>query len=625
MDHSKESSTQRQPINGFFQPLKNQERIVATIQPYSSGGQRPDTIVQQQNYKPTKTFSPICQNLQESGVFDDDTLLLDVCNQCTQTEVGEFPVTEKASGDLCAEIQKLNRFRKKIEECVTKTSTKPGTVANLLSPNSSDQRRLQYYKERLELLENKVLVYESSGDLQVRRLAERLQREIQLEAWVKQLTERVDKLVEENLMLEEQKCEFEEAENDTRLHLQRLEVDLEILSQRNIELEMARDAAKANANSLQDTICKAQERIYTLEEHKNDLKHKMEMLTTFMPTILMFNSWKMSNRSVTSTNESKSLPSIPTNGHKPDMIQFGSVSEQEKYHELLYREKELKLNIAELNRAYNETLESADNLWAQMERDYKEKLAEAHDQTDLLKSKINMLEERLRNDSFCAQERITQLEESENSLQHRIGKLLRDHKDEQLKYKSLMDEYNSVYEELQKLKDHLSGAVAEQLEKEKKKIRQLQAELEMANKIQKELDDAHSGEVNVMETQIETLTREINHIGVSNGELKEEVATLEHRCVELTTRQRSDAESIKNLTDELQYRQEQLMKLKPKIKVDGLTLDQELRSAGVGIVGDSGRKLDYSRQKSGIEEKRICLNGVHNEPLLNFEVNIIFF
>jgi len=66
-----------------------------------------------------------------------------------------------------------------------------------------------------------VRIYESSGDLQARLLAERLQKEVSLSAQVKQLSARVQQLISKNRCLEEEKCEMEEAENDTRLRCQK--------------------------------------------------------------------------------------------------------------------------------------------------------------------------------------------------------------------------------------------------------------------------------------------------------------------------------------------------------------------------------------------------------------------
>lgn len=64
-------------------------------------------------------------------------------------------------------------------------------------------------------------MYESSGEPQVRLLAERLQKEVRLSAQVKELSAKVQHLVMENRRLEEEKCELEEAENDTRLKCQK--------------------------------------------------------------------------------------------------------------------------------------------------------------------------------------------------------------------------------------------------------------------------------------------------------------------------------------------------------------------------------------------------------------------
>jgi pyridoxal/pyridoxine/pyridoxamine kinase len=66
-----------------------------------------------------------------------------------------------------------------------------------------------------------VRIYESSGDQQSRLLADRLQREISLSAQVKQLSAKVQQLIAENRCLGEEKCEMEEAENDTRLRCQK--------------------------------------------------------------------------------------------------------------------------------------------------------------------------------------------------------------------------------------------------------------------------------------------------------------------------------------------------------------------------------------------------------------------
>lgn len=79
-------------------PVKTNERMVATVQPYSSINEVDKRILRE----PLAAFSTA--HFQEN-----------VCTQCTQTDSCDFTngAVEKSSGDLCAEIQKLNRFRKK--------------------------------------------------------------------------------------------------------------------------------------------------------------------------------------------------------------------------------------------------------------------------------------------------------------------------------------------------------------------------------------------------------------------------------------------------------------------------------------------------------------------------------
>lgn len=146
-------------------------------------------------------------------MFEDDFSLSDVFSQATQTEL-ESALPPKTNAELCAEIEKLNRFRKKMEDSTkVRCQTSKQEFLNLLN---KEQRHMKYYQERTQLLESKVAVYESSGGAQKKLLADRLQREIQLESKVKLLSDKVEKLEHEHLDLEEANCELEEIENDTR-------------------------------------------------------------------------------------------------------------------------------------------------------------------------------------------------------------------------------------------------------------------------------------------------------------------------------------------------------------------------------------------------------------------------
>uniref|UniRef100_A0A1Y9IG04 JAKMIP_CC3 domain-containing protein n=1 Tax=Anopheles gambiae TaxID=7165 RepID=A0A1Y9IG04_ANOGA len=621
-------------------------KIVATVQPFHSSDQHAAAPVPPPKAPSiasiAETFGGMkkssrwnnATSLQESGVFVDEPCT----HVSTQTEADDFPALEKTNAELCAEIEKLNRFREKIEECkgvavasVCKTPSKGSMLALNIPPPTGDEacdrRRLQFYVERAEMLENKLKVYESSGDQQLRQLSQRLQREVQLEGWVKELSEKLGRVELENERLEEERCELEEIENDTRLRLQRLEEDLEVMGQRNEELEMSRSSyqskyqdAKENIDSLEELIHKYEEKIFLLEENENELREKIEIIYMFIPMLLLYNSWqlheqfkqhqaatlaqqqKQSRPPTLSYAESHAIQCIPTD--HIDYYDSGSSQAddlQNRLSELMSREKELTQNIAELNRAYNETLENADNLWAQMEREYKEKISRCEQEEATLKSKIAQLEERLSKDSEYASERIAHLEEAESSLKSRVSRLGKENKELSAKHGALVEEYGTLKDDYAKLQNYLRGPAAEALEREKKRVLALEDELAHTEQMLRDGEESHRAEVGSLRGRLLNSTKELNHIEVTNSELREEVETLEGRIRELMSQRGSDEERIKQLTEELEAKQSQIVALQHARKAGGPGTGSSRATVGRSLAQELERPLKGTYTRHGYE------------------------
>ncbi|EAT42246.1 AAEL006210-PA, partial [Aedes aegypti] len=510
---------------------------------------------------------------------DDMSLELPVVRETQIPRNKHFLTTSHYRSKMVATVQPFSSNANNSASMTTSSEPKSISIASIaetfggmkksanlsLPAESCEQRRLQYYVNRMEQLENKVKVYESSGDQQLRHLADRLQREIQLESWVDQLSEKLNKLEDENERLEEERCELEEIENDTRLRLQRMEVDYEMMSQRNTELEMSKSSyqskyqdARDSVINLEELVHKCEERIFVLEETENELNDRIDLILAFIPVLLMFNSWQLQEQ-MAATRKQYAINSIP-----PEHIEYYESTNgdlQMRLNDLMNREKELTQNIAELNRAYNETLENADNLWAQMEKEYKDKISKCETVESNLKSKIAQLEERLSKDSEYAHERISHLEEAENSLKNRVSKLNKENKDLVAKHAVLLEEYTTLKDEYRKLQNYLKGTVAENIEREKRKIVALEEELTLSTSLLQEAEENHKSEVGHMRGKLLSATKELNHIEVTNSELREEVETLECRIRELLTLRNCDEERIKHLTEELQSKQAQISQL----------------------------------------------------------------
>ena len=485
--------------------------------------------------------------------------------QETQTDADD---TFKTNAELYAEIDKLNRFRKKVEESSKVTL---GSASPSISPNSAqmvssvdcdtiERRHLKFYQERMKMLEDKLEVYQSSGDVQTKLLSKRLDNQVLIEAKANHLQETVIKLKKMNEELEESNCELEEIENETRLRWQKMEEEYEVMNQRNAELEMSKNSyqekyeeARDSVEYLEECLHGSEERIKALETRQKELKRRLQLSQSFIPAVALFQMWKMNKillpPMVKAPISEKLHNEIPLDHpiHK-------------KILELQARENELTRNINDLNRAYQETLENADNLWAQMEKEYKDKIVNYEKLETSLRLKIQQLEKRLLKDTEDSYERIALLEENEHQLKTRAGKLNRDFKDQQRRNEELLDELHNAKDEHQKLQAYINGPIAENLEKEKKKLRRNEEDLQAMKNALKDTEMAHKNEQTLLKRQIQKLHRELKNFEVTNGELREEVYTLERRVVELESHQVGDKTRIQELIDELETKSQQNIK-----------------------------------------------------------------
>ncbi|XP_023169732.2 centrosome-associated protein CEP250-like isoform X4 [Drosophila hydei] len=535
------------------EPRSRHSRIVATVQPYSNSA------------TPTAPTTPSKQlqrlqnsSLTESGVFVE-------CDLSTTTSIAEHP-------------------------------------------------HLQYYQERLIQLESKLLVYESSGETQAKHLAERLQRELQLNKQVKELSERVELLVEQNALLDEAKCEFEEAENDTRFHLQRNEEELEILRQRNVELEFGKDAlaakyrdCRAECLILRDDLCAAERQLEHLQAERQRVKQQLESLYRSLPLLLICRLLQLArisaggNRSTSSNmGNEESLPRRahagatgacksncrPCCSDEAKQIIKQSCKDSNKgpnvpfdenaAREISYLKEEIKTlrsSLKELNTQHYDAMETADSHWVELEREYKAKEQAYRTKELCLKQKINQLQDCLRDDSRAAAEKIQQLEESEHRLKLCLVRLTKEHRDLMEQKVALAKEVESRAADEQK-----QQPLATELESERRRNQTLTEDLNFTKKLQQSMEEQLKAETDCLRQQIYDLKKDFMNTEVTNGELKEEVNTLETKIAEMEKQLKACGEHACCLEDELRTKDELVQRLEKKLGVcpEGFSLAQEL-------------------------------------------------
>lgn len=162
--------------------------------------------------------------LQESGIFDEFLEHDLIERKCKETQTESFQemklkTPENTGTGLVDELNKLEKIKQRIEERSPLFSSENKDCLKFVP--KLNPKELSYYKKQYEILTNKLSAYETSNDSKTKQLTDRLHRENDLENRVKYLTSKITKMEADMKKLEEEKCEYEEAENDTRLRCQK--------------------------------------------------------------------------------------------------------------------------------------------------------------------------------------------------------------------------------------------------------------------------------------------------------------------------------------------------------------------------------------------------------------------
>lgn len=144
---------------GINDSSKITSRIIATVLPFIDQSVDTDKNSNEREGDEIKKQLKNAECLQESGIFED----VEYNSQGTQTDsMDAEPLLGEGKacvvGDLSAEIQRLNQFRERVEEagncCGNRKLLRVGEGRAEEPP--PQQKELQYCRERLQLLEDKV-------------------------------------------------------------------------------------------------------------------------------------------------------------------------------------------------------------------------------------------------------------------------------------------------------------------------------------------------------------------------------------------------------------------------------------------------------------------------------------
>uniref|UniRef100_A0A1B6D1K9 Janus kinase and microtubule-interacting protein C-terminal domain-containing protein n=2 Tax=Clastoptera arizonana TaxID=38151 RepID=A0A1B6D1K9_9HEMI len=540
---------------------KSPSRIVATVLPFTDPATNYEKDVNDES--PIKKLFKDADSLQESGIFEGSA---EATTQGTQTDC--LDKSSNSPGDLGAEIRKLTQIRERIEEQGGNKKLLKVPVNNDIEINiQATLKELLYYRERIKILEDKISAYESSGDDQIKHLATRLERESLLTAQIESLKNTLNRLTVENKQLEEEKCEFEEAENDTRLRCQKLEVKLSALGEKKSDLqvqlqqnartifnlrsslaeeERKKVEAKQGLARVEIVVSQLEQQNFELEEKEMELRCKLQVLEVTLPALMIWFLWKILNSDQPHTCYSNIVSKNILTLRDPTIQKESEEEESRIMLKNKLKELEEKLEVDSLQltesrdkeRALKHRLEELERLVKFKDKTSTSVLSH-HKPTDReteLESKCKTLEEKIKEyvmmeekykttirevDEFWTREklemreRIEDLEEklvSKDKELDRVGGQMKRHSMGQVVELQLQENIEQLHQEMSDLREQL-------LHKEKENKRKEDAEKELWQQLNEAVEQIDYFK---KDTEV-SLKEEINKLKVKNKHLSEQL------------------------------------------------------------------------------------------------------
>ncbi|XP_060867623.1 uncharacterized protein LOC132942924 isoform X3 [Metopolophium dirhodum] len=550
--------------------------------------------------------------LQESGIFEED-IYSEAISEATQTESPIEKTIGILSTDLTEELRKLSRIREKIEE--RKVPLVDDRVA----------KELSFYKEHWRTLERKIEAYECDGDDRVKLLTSTIDRESRLASEIKLLYTTIDKLKEQNRLVEEEKCEFEEAENDTRLRFQKLEnkymtlaekkntlqtelnvkaQEIEALRQELSEVNAKKCEARKHAASMEALINKYEQRNFELEESEMETKCKLQILENAWPAIVLWNIWRVVCKHYRKSKSTTAIEYKQSTELDIDYLEKLRIMTKERMEmEKRIHDLEFKENV------YQQTLQQADNILANVEEGYKRQIEELNSELAEKQKQLTDRENRMRL-SADSRDREPELLDRIHGLETEIRELMHKLKAKDVEKQSwvrretqLRNDMDQFVNEVCQIKSE-NAVLRNQLDCEKMKFKDLQKDISFKQSVYAELEEKSNVEAKNYQSTILKLSKQIDEYDVTNGELKEEVETLEAHVKLLRNALAEEKEIKENITVEL---------------------NQEL-SQKQEIIDSLERHMSYNGSKNAAEElqcenlkSKLCCYQTNNVGKLNLE------
>ncbi|XP_041980148.1 myosin-8-like isoform X2 [Aricia agestis] len=573
----------------------HKHKAIATVTPYQQKGFKSESVESLcEERKPSNI-------LQESGIFEGD----ETDSKYTQTELND---SFEYTGELNTEIQRLNSIREKLEKQGVRNRTLKEDGDSLeCKCVKLGKKHKQYYERRLKFLEGKISIYEAAQDVKEAKLAQRLQKEFLLENRIQELESQLADLQDKYDRLEEDCCELEEIENDTRLHWQQLEMDYELCSAQLRDMTEQRECSRAHAERLMEDLSN---RECVMKAKENELLSRVDQLEKAVPALILWNVLRTVKADVPSSCQYAIVNHTDKYSKRPQkscaLIPYTSPKDvthdlQQQVTKLLTEKREIEEHTEEIKKKLEKRIRELEEELDVAKRQITVTIGGAEVKKDRIEEQIVDLEQQIRKEKEKEEQpadpetlgKIETLLASEQELRGRISELER----REAAYLEMLTQADDMWAEME-------GGYKKRIEEAqntetqlKTKVKTLESErdqwkkcLEPLKKKLREVEESESG----MRIALEKAERDATT-------LKKQNANLTVMFGKADADARKSEAAFKTLESKFKKEIEQLRKMNKQLDQDLKSHREISRKSEVSFVAD----LDCIRK----ELTRACKNN----------------
>lgn len=303
-----------------------------------------------------------------------------------------------------------------------------------------------------------------------------------------------------------------------------------------MEEERKRTEARQAAARMEGLVHQYEKKNFELEERETEVRYRLQVLESTLPAVMMWNMWRMMAVMQTGEREREGELLMKLKALENDLVNENTLLEQSRKAEkelkdkvqcleellgnnkqehcdneemadrvgrlsLEQEEKDKRIQELELReKLYQETLQQADSMFAEMESDYARQITDKDNELREKESKLNETEAKMkrlnkeRENSSMLQERLMSLESDLRTTRDNLTRKEQERSAMKNEEERLRSELNTCIEEIQILKTNLISTRGE-LDGEKKSAKELKELVERLEFENNNIQQDHEAEV----------------------------------------------------------------------------------------------------------------------------------